>query len=134
VPKAKRPPAKKTRPSTYKPKPATCLEERFVLLWYEVAKDTRFSTLEAEVQIPPRRFRWDFRIMGTNILVEVNGGTYHSKRLGHSSAAGIMRDYEKSNYAQMKGWQQFTYDTKQVNLTNVQELFTYVCRKYPHLL
>lgn len=127
--KSKRPPCK--RHSVAKPKPPTCLEQRFVLLWGEVAKGTGFSTLEAEVSIPPRKFRWDFRIPGTQVLIECNGGTYHRKRLGHSSAAGLARDYEKSNYAQYKGWQQFTFDTKQVNLHKLQELFEYVCKRYP---
>lgn len=102
-----------------------------MLLWSEVAKGTGFSTLEAEVTIPPRKFRWDFRIPGTQVLIECNGGTYHRKRLGHSSAAGIARDYEKSNYAQYKGWQTFTFDTKQVTLHKLQELFEYVCKRYP---
>ncbi len=130
--KAKRPPRK--RPSVAKPKPPTSLEQRFVLLWHEVAKGSpRLSTLECEVQLPPRRFRYDFKIPGTDVLVEVNGGTYHKKRLGHSSAAGIARDYEKANYCQFKGWRLFTFDTKQVNLHNLQTLYEYICKRYPHL-
>jgi very-short-patch-repair endonuclease len=130
MPRSTKPPRK--RPTSARVKPATSLEERFVALWGEVAKGTRFSTLECEVQLPPRRFRYDFRIPGTKVLVEVNGGTYHSKRLGHSSASGIARDYEKANYAQYKGWQQFTFDTKQVNLHKLQELFDHVCKRYPN--
>lgn len=119
------------KPSKRKP---SSLEQRFKELWQEVAKDTAFAALSEEVRLPPRQYRWDFHIPGTNVLVEVNGGTYHRSRLGHSSGEGIGRDYEKSNYAQMRGWQCFTYDTKQVNLTNVQELFYYVARKFPDLL
>ncbi len=118
-----------------KPKPPTSLEDRFVRMWAEVAAGSpRLTTLECEVQLPPRRFRYDFRIAGTEVLVEVNGGTWHKQRLGHSTGAGIARDYEKLNYAQFKGWQVFIFDTKQVNLANLNSLYLYICKKYPNLV
>lgn len=106
------------------------LEAAFVLLWAEVAAGTRLTTLEAEVRIKPRKFRYDFLIPGTNILIEVNGGTYSRIRMGHSSGEGQSRDYEKARYAQYKGYQIFTFDCK-LNKQQVQELFEYVCRTYP---
>lgn len=125
----------KKQSRTHKPKPPTSLEDRFVRMWAEVAAGSpRLTTLECEVRLPPRKFRYDFRIPGTQILVEVNGGTYHKQRLGHSTATGIARDYEKLNYAQFKGWQVFIFDTRQVNLVKLQELYLYICKKYPHLV
>lgn len=119
------------RRSSAKPKPPSLPEQRFIQLWGEVAAGTGFSTLEAEVVIPPRKFRYDFRVPGTDVLVEVNGGTYSKQRLGHSTPQGIARDYEKANYCQFKGWRLFTFDTRQVNPTKIQELFNYVCKRYP---
>lgn len=133
MPKSSKPPRKK-QPHERKPRTPSTLETKFVVIWSEVAKDSpKLTTLEAEVKLPPRKFSYDYKIAGTNILVECNGGTWARKRLGHSSAEGIARDYEKANYAQMKGWQVFSYDTKQVNESNIRSLYEYVCCKFPHL-
>ena len=52
--------------------------------------------------IPGRRFRWDFRLSGTRILLEVNGGTW--TKGGHSTGIGIQRDYTKAQLAACEGW------------------------------
>ena len=52
---------------------------------------------------PERRWRADFRILETNLLVEMNGGTW-MKKSGHNTTKGIQRDYEKSNAAQLAGF------------------------------
>jgi len=44
---------------------------------------------------PTRRWRADFRV-GTDILLEVEGGLYHPQS-GHRSVSGILRDIEKYN-------------------------------------
>lgn len=120
--------------SPRKPKPISSLEERFIRLWAEVAAASpKLTTLEAEVRLPPRQFRWDFLIRGTNVLVEVNGGTHSRRRLGHSTGVGIGRDYEKLNYCQFKGYQCFIFDVRQVNKHNLENLYVYICKRYPHL-
>ena len=62
--------------------------------------------------IPGRRYRWDFRIADTNILIEINGGTW--TRSGHSTGDGIARDYKKANLAAMNGWRQLTFTAQDV--------------------
>lgn len=54
--------------------------------------------------IEGRKFAWDFRIVDTNILIETQGGTWSSGKMGHNSGSGIKRDYIKNNLAIMAGW------------------------------
>ena len=91
------------------------------------------ATLEREVALPPRRYKFDFRIPHTNVLIEVMGGTYAKIRMGHSSGEGLHRDYAKSRYAQMKGFLVLAFDRKQINEENLMEVYLYVLRTYPHL-
>lgn len=110
------------------------LEEAFELLWSKTAAATPLiATLEKEVVLPPRRYRFDFRIPHTNVLIEIMGGTYAKIRMGHSSGDGLHRDYEKSRYAQMKGFLVLAYDHKQINVENIEELWLYVIRTNPSL-
>jgi very-short-patch-repair endonuclease len=53
--------------------------------------------------IPERRYRFDFRLDGTNILVEVQGGVWMNKA-GHNTGAGITRDCEKFSLAVANGY------------------------------
>lgn len=110
------------------------LELAFEELWGKVAAGTPLiATLDKEIALPPRRYKFDFRIPHTNVLIEIMGGTYAKIRMGHSSGYGLHRDYEKSRYAQMKGFLVLSYDRKQINVENVEALFLYVIRTYPHL-
>lgn len=56
-------------------------------------------------------YRMDFCLHNLRIFVEVQGGIY-MRRSGHNSPAGLKRDYNKSNLAQLAGWRylQFTAD------------------------
>lgn len=111
------------------------LEAAFVTLWAEVAAASpRLATLEAEVTLKPKKWRYDFLIPGTNVLIECNGGTYAYKRMGHSSGAGLYRDYAKSRWAQMRGYICLAYDSKQITVAELQELYNYVCKRYPELI
>lgn len=70
---------------------------------------------EREYQFDPKRkWRVDFRILGTNLLVEINGGTWMVKS-GHSTGKGIERDYEKSNAAQLLGFTYLQYTKKEID-------------------
>ena len=53
--------------------------------------------------IPGRRFKFDFLIENTNLVIEIQGGTWARKKSGHNSGVGIRRDCEKSNLAQAHG-------------------------------
>lgn len=61
---------------------------------------------------PDRRWRADFRISGTQILVEVEGGIWTNGR--HTRGAGYQADMEKYNWAQLNGWTVLRYSTAQV--------------------
>lgn len=56
--------------------------------------------------------RWDFCIEDRNLLVEVNGAIW--VRGGHSTGAGITRDYEKLHMAQEAGWYEFMVSSQHV--------------------
>ena len=64
--------------------------------------------------IPGRQFRFDFAITGTKYLVEVNGSTWVSNT-GHTSGAGLIRDYEKGNLAEVLGYHVLTFTAGMVN-------------------
>ena len=66
--------------------------------------------------IPGRKYRWDYAIEPvdeTRLLVELNGGTY--RRMGHSTGAGIQRDYAKANAAVCHGYRQLTFTARDVH-------------------
>lgn len=52
----------------------------------------------------PRKWRSDFRVVGTKILIEFEGGLFKKRAAGHSSVSGILRDVEKYNAAAIAGW------------------------------
>jgi len=62
--------------------------------------------------IEGRRFAFDFRIKGTQVLAELQGGTWLPNKTGHSTGTGIKRDCVKLNLAQLAGWKvlHFTSD------------------------
>ena len=51
-----------------------------------------------------RRFRWDFAWIEHRLLLEVQGGTFSSGKMGHNSGLGLHRDMEKANLATLAGW------------------------------
>lgn len=62
---------------------------------------------------PHRRWKSDFRILGTSILVEVEGGTWSGGR--HTRGKGYEQDCEKYSWAAANGWIVLRYTTQQVN-------------------
>lgn len=61
--------------------------------------------LEPEFRFhPERKFRADWKVSGSKVLIEYEGGLYSGGKRGHSSIAGIQRDIEKSNLAQILGF------------------------------
>jgi very-short-patch-repair endonuclease len=58
--------------------------------------------------IPGRRFRADFAWRDAAVVLEIEGGIFAQRNRGgtsgHSSAAGILRDIEKSNLYTIHGW------------------------------
>ncbi len=62
--------------------------------------------------IPGRKYRWDFHIPDTDLLIELNGATW--TKGGHSTGSGIQRDYTKANLAIIYGWRQLTFTAQDV--------------------
>lgn len=61
--------------------------------------------LEPEFRFhPERKFRADWLVVGSKVLIEYEGGLYSGGKRGHNSIAGIQRDIEKSNLAQILGF------------------------------
>lgn len=52
----------------------------------------------------PRKWRSDWLIIGTKILVEFEGGLFAKRAAGHSSVSGILRDLNKYNEATLRGY------------------------------
>lgn len=61
---------------------------------------------------PKRKWRADFYITGTKILIEVEGGIWSNGR--HTRGKGYIADMEKYNSAQELGYLVFRYSTEQV--------------------
>ena len=61
---------------------------------------------------PERKWRADFFITGTNILIEVEGGIWSGGR--HTRGKGFIADMEKYNAAAIMGFKVLRFDTQQV--------------------
>ncbi|ENV34529.1 hypothetical protein L289_2642 [Acinetobacter gerneri DSM 14967 = CIP 107464 = MTCC 9824] len=59
-----------------------------------------------------RKWRADFYLVGTNILIEVEGGIWSNGR--HTRGKGYLGDMEKYNSATMLGYSVYRYSTEQV--------------------
>ena len=60
-----------------------------------------------------RRWLADFAWPEFRLIAEINGMTHVASR-GHTSWAGIHRDYEKSNVAQAMGYRYYQFDREMV--------------------
>lgn len=60
-----------------------------------------------------RRWRADFHIVGSMLLVEVEGGVWTGGR--HTTGAGYSADLEKYNSAQLLGYRVLRYTTDMVS-------------------
>lgn len=59
-----------------------------------------------------RKWRADFYLVGTNILIEVEGGIWSNGR--HTRGKGYIADMEKYNSATALGYSVYRYSTEQV--------------------
>jgi hypothetical protein len=53
---------------------------------------------------PPRKWRADWRVKDTRILIEFEGGLFAKNKIGHGNVGGILRDIQKYNAAAIAGW------------------------------
>ena len=69
---------------------------------------------------PGRKFRADYCWVAERVIVERDGGLYRGGRRpgtalsGHSSIAGIRRDMDKSNVAQLAGYLYLRFEPRQL--------------------
>lgn len=71
-------------------------EQQLSLVGIQVEREFVFA--------PPRKWRSDWRIVDTKILIEFEGGLFQKRAAGHSSVSGILRDVQKYNAAAIAGW------------------------------
>jgi len=62
---------------------------------------------------PKRQWRFDYAVPEHMIAIEIEGGIFADKRLGHSSGPAIKKDMEKYNMATLMGWRVFRYMPEQ---------------------
>lgn len=72
------------------------LLQQFALVGIKVEPEFKFCK--------GRKWSADWRVIGTNILVEFEGGLFQKSKGGHSSVSGILRDIEKYNAAALEGY------------------------------
>jgi len=71
-------------------------EQQLSLVGIQVEREFMFAK--------PRKWRADWRVKDTRILIEFEGGLYKKRAAGHSSVTGIQRDIRKYNAAAIAGW------------------------------
>jgi hypothetical protein len=71
-------------------------EQQLSLVGIQVEREFMFAK--------PRKWRSDWRVVGTPLLVEFEGGLYAKRAAGHSSVSGLHRDIKKYNAAAIAGW------------------------------
>ncbi|MBC7972433.1 MAG: hypothetical protein H7Z11_20290 [Verrucomicrobia bacterium] len=82
-------------------KEPSVLEQSFAAKWVQLYPEL---DLYAECQlVPGRKYRYDFAHYAAKVAIEVQGGTYQANT-GHTSAAGIQRDYRKLQTLQALDW------------------------------
>ena len=71
-------------------------EQQLSLVGIQVEREFYFAR--------PRRWRSDWRAIGTTLLIEFEGGLFKKRKAGHSSVTGILRDIFKYKEAAIAGW------------------------------
>jgi very-short-patch-repair endonuclease len=108
------------------------LEEKFLTIWNKLAPDLQLESQYKDKRIRgiKRPYVFDFHVVGTNILIEINGGTGGWKMSAHRTAKGMKRDYTKLNKAQMNGYSVFCFSSIMVNEQEIKELVKYAYYNY----
>jgi very-short-patch-repair endonuclease len=64
---------------------------------------------------PKRRWRLDFAWPEIKLAVEIQGGVHSRKRSGHTTGAGVQRDYDKNNAAVLLGWRVLFFSSRDLH-------------------
>lgn len=84
-----------------RPKSDGSFERRKFRAWCK-SEGIPTPTHEFHYAKPERKFRADFAWPALRILLEVQGGVY--TRQAHGSISGVLKDNERSNEANIRGW------------------------------
>jgi hypothetical protein len=71
-----------------------------------------FTPVREYVFFHGRRWRFDFAFPGSQIAIEIEGGTWSNGR--HTRGSGFEKDLEKYNAAALLGWRVLRYTTDMV--------------------
>lgn len=105
------------------------LEQKFLTTWNDLAQDLVLGCQFKDERIrgKSRCLPFDFHVIGTRVLIEVQGGTgYNSQFSAHKTATGMKRDCSKINHAQALGYICFAVTTGMVNQVYIRKLISYV--------
>ncbi len=96
------------------------LEKRFESVWKLVSE----IPLKRQIKgvVPGRRYAYDFQLTGTKILIEIQGGIWARGYSGHTSVAGIKRDTDKVNQAQLNGYYIFQLTEEKLNAEYLEQI------------
>jgi len=98
------------------------LEQQFLDLWRYYCPHL---FLDREVKlIPKRRFRFDFVHQPSQVAIEINGGNWVRGR--HTRPAGLLKEYEKHNLAQLLGYQVFILSKEMINEDWIKKIEDYI--------
>ena len=91
------------------PKPAEQNISREVKHDYKAEFEQQLSLVGIQVEhefvfAPPRKWRADWRVAGSRILIEYEGGLFMESGGAHKAVGNILRDIEKYNAAAIAGW------------------------------
>lgn len=100
---------RRNRPRLQDPVPVKRLISRDVKTDYKAEFEQQLSLVGVKFErefvfAPPRKWRSDWLITGTKVLIEFEGGLFAKRAAGHSSVTGILRDIEKYNAATLAGY------------------------------
>jgi very-short-patch-repair endonuclease len=105
------------------------LEKRFESVWELISQ----IPLKRQIKgiIPGRRYVYDFQLTGTNILIEIQGGIWARGYSGHTSGAGIKRDTDKVNQAQLNGYYIFQLTEEKLNVKYLEQIQQFASKQLP---
>jgi len=85
-------------------------------------------TPEYEI-IPRRKLRWDFCFPECLIAIEINGSIW--QKGGHNTGTGLLRDYEKGNLANLRGWCCLTFTPEDIKDGTALDLTKQALQLFP---
>ncbi len=86
---------------------------RLLLAFPYVVFHRQYEIKYADIGGRQRRFAIDFADPVRKVAIECNGGTWSAKS-GHSSGAGIQRDYHRIRTLQLLGWQIIPFTSDEI--------------------